>query len=163
MIGSKKIDNYNIYNIYCPYHIFKMDHLNDRLRRAIVMRDIDGVIQAIDDGADVNGTVPFYRDNRCTLLYKAVGYTNVEIIRYLILKGAIIDTVSGQEEWTPLHYAASIGNIDIVKLLLDHGASIEPKTTHGTSVYDFARGLYDKQLIQYLESYNDIPVKGVYL
>ena len=39
---------------------------------------------------------------------------------------------------TPLHLAIQIGNHDIIKLLLDNGASIIIKNKQGKTPYDFA-------------------------
>jgi len=44
----------------------------------------------------------------------------------------------GADRWTPLHRAAVNGNIDIVKLLLEHGADVNAKTNDGETPIDCA-------------------------
>jgi ankyrin repeat protein len=60
------------------------------------------------------------------------------IARYLIEKGAKVDA-RGPGGWTPLHVAASFGDLDIVKILIEHGANPAVRTNDGMTALDLAR------------------------
>jgi len=132
---------------------------DDRLHMAISENNMNEVISAIDDGADANGYVPFYPDEdeniKWSFLYDAVDCENVEIIKYLILKGASINSVSGSLKWTPLHLAIFSDNIASVKILLENGALVE----HARSIFD-GTGDPNEEMRKCIESF-EIPVKGV--
>ena len=81
----------------------------------------------IDAGADVNAS-----GNSGTPLHKAVWFRSNDftLIRLLITKGADVNNgVFG--EITPLHMAAHWGNSDCAKLLIQHGANVDAKTSRG--------------------------------
>ena len=48
----------------------------------------------------------------------------------MIDKGAQIEEVD-KDWWTPLHYAASRGHLEVVRLLCDRGADIEAHDDYG--------------------------------
>ncbi|KAL8686847.1 MAG: hypothetical protein Q9218_006823 [Villophora microphyllina] len=71
------------------------------------------------------------KQNRKTALHRAAWSGHVEIVRYLIGKGADMEA---QDAWdtTALHGAAWRGHLEVMKILLEKGAS--------TNVQDFAGG-----------------------
>lgn len=72
-----------------------------------------------EDGYGVNE-----RDaENVTLLHWAAINNRIEIVNYLISKGAIVDAVGGELESTPLHWATRQGHISMVVLLMKNGAS----------------------------------------
>jgi len=156
----KKIDDYNIYNLYYNYHISsKMDVANNDLITAHTQRDWDGVKRAVDAGADIN-VYPTRSGNKYTILYESIFLNHYDMAQYLISKGASVDLVSGPEEWTTLHLAISHKSIKMIKLLLDNGADIEIKNIYGKTPYDFALESNEKYIIECVESYG-FPTKGV--
>jgi len=52
------------------------------------------------------------------------------MIEYLIKLGVDVNA-RDRHGWTPLHFAARIMNVDIIKLLLDAGAEIDPVNDEG--------------------------------
>ena len=53
----------------------------------------------------------------------------VDIARALIAKGGAVN----KSGWTPLHYAATGGNTDMIRLLLDHRATVEALSPNETT------------------------------
>ena len=51
----------------------------------------------------------------------------LDVLRLLIRHGADLDQ-RGHNDWTPLHYAASLGDLDAVRLLLASGADPRART-----------------------------------
>ena len=52
-----------------------------------------------------------------------------QVARKLIARGAHVNKTG----WTPLHYAATSGHVDIIKLLLDESAYIDAESPNGTT------------------------------
>jgi len=130
--------------------------------RLIQSHDFDGVVQAVDEGIDVNGY--------CIISGQEFYYLNgaciwndrtMRIIKFLIEKGANVDSISGHDNWTPLHTAARDGRMDIVEILLDAGANKEIKDKYGDTAADLAESHGYIVVAEYIRSYSAIPVKGV--
>ncbi len=73
----------------------------------------------LEQDAEVNS--PSRNGQRVMPLHSAVAAQQVAIAEALILHGADINAVQG-ENFTPLHGAAQNGQVEMVRLLLDHGA-----------------------------------------
>ena len=74
-------------------------------------------------------------DYHSTPLHYAAGRNNIELVYYLLKKGAKTD-MQDSEGMTPLMTAAKNGHLDIAKALVDYGTSIEIKT--GTRAYSLS-------------------------
>jgi ankyrin repeat protein len=76
--------------------------------------------------------------DRETLLHVAVGQNRVDMVRFLLDRGAQVEarTDSG---FTALHMAAKNGNSAIITLLLDHHARINAQNTQHRTPLDLAR------------------------
>lgn len=62
-------------------------------------------------------------------LIEAINNSDSDGVKNAIMSGANVNSKSinyfySQKDWTPLHYAASKGNLDIFKILVNAGASI---------------------------------------
>lgn len=78
----------------------------------------------IDAGAEVNLNTPHsFEKSFCwmTLLHFAVIHNNSEMVTYLLVHNAYVNTMDMGGD-TPLHYAARYKRHEIAKILLDHGA-----------------------------------------
>ena len=76
--------------------------------------------------------------NTNTEFIRAVSYGNINLARKLLICDAEIDTVNDKGQ-TPLMIATIKGNIDLVDLLLQHGASIYKQDLFGNSAVKYAR------------------------
>ncbi|XP_060569026.1 uncharacterized protein LOC132727508, partial [Ruditapes philippinarum] len=78
-------------------------------------------------GVDIN-----YRNaNKASALEKAVLYQQRDACKFLLENGADVNGKGGKYKRTPLHIAADIGAIEIVELLLQHGAEVKIKDCKG--------------------------------
>lgn len=75
-------------------------------------------------GVDVNAR----NKEGVTLLHKAATKGDLEIVRFLIAKGANVNAKSAVDDSTPLHSSVYAGRKDVARLLLDKGAEVNAKT-----------------------------------
>ena len=66
----------------------------------------------------------------------------VRVAELLLAHGTEVDTRSNLNHWTPLHVASQHGKIEIVRLLLDRGATVNAEAKHGEKPLHFV--LYRK-------------------
>jgi len=148
-----------------------VDQYNSHLRDSILNLNFDGVVYAIEKGANINSY--FERDGlRYYHLYYACtrypSYTNnnaiklLVIIKHLISKGSDIDSLNTNLKHTPLHMAAYVGWLDGITVLLDAGANREVTDMYGQTAADYAETGGHHKIAEYIRSY-EFPVKGVNL
>ncbi|MFA7675224.1 MAG: ankyrin repeat domain-containing protein, partial [Endomicrobiia bacterium] len=91
------------------------------------------------------------QDNVPRLLNTAVDINNIDIIRFLLEKGARLNTkdINGM---TPLILASYKGYFDIAKLLLDNGARLHSNDNRGFTAMDYAERNKDYGMIELLKS-----------
>jgi len=123
-----------------------MDEAGNNLLNAAEQGDIQGVIDALNSGADVN----FSGDNGVTPLIKALKGGNSNIAKLLIQKGADVNkrTVFGT---TPLMVAAQSGNLAIAKLLVQRGADLTLQNSDGKTALEIADENYHDDVKQFLQ------------
>uniref|UniRef100_A0A7N2R224 Uncharacterized protein n=1 Tax=Quercus lobata TaxID=97700 RepID=A0A7N2R224_QUELO len=75
-----------------------------------------------------------------SLLHVAVSSSHPEVVKVLsaIDESASVINSADEEGWAPLHSAASIGNLEIVEVLLSRGADINMKTDGGRTALHYA-------------------------
>lgn len=86
-------------------------------------------------GAQLNQAVqvPGYYDLPVTPLIASVSEGHTKCMELLIAAGADVNGVCGHHNETPLHVCCAQGRLDIARMLLDAGASLEPSDTLGRS------------------------------
>ena len=58
-----------------------------------------------------------------SLIYAAVEYHNVELVKMLLNRGADPNHSTSEREWSPLSKACHLGSIDVIKMLLEKYAN----------------------------------------
>jgi len=94
--------------------------LNNKLKEACEKGDLAQVARLLDEGATINFK-PFHEERNAIPIILASANGHLEIVKYLILKGADIDA-RGNNGITALMAAIGSSHFDIAKFLLDHGA-----------------------------------------
>lgn len=101
--------------------------------RHILMQQYDSAKIVINKGVDVN-----QRDRDSYLINAACYRGNLDMVQFLLDKGARVDVVAGDGA-TPLVWAGKSDKTgDIVKLLLEKGADVNAENKLGTSAFDNA-------------------------
>lgn len=111
----------------------------------------------VENGADIEA----WGEEGMPPIIRAVYGSNLEIVKYLVGKGANINavvkkaknTVADEIGQTPLIFASVRGNIEIVTYLVENGASINAQDADGRTAlfYALKKGLVD--LVKYLIEY----------
>jgi ankyrin repeat protein len=73
---------------------------------------------------------------------------NAKDIETLITLGADVNSI-GEDGYTPLHYAAEQGHLDVVKVLISNGADCDLRDKNGETAQDKAEGLGINQIVEY--------------
>lgn len=125
---------------------------NAAVRAAAVLNEPDAVLALLEEGASLDlpvaaalGRLPDCQklitasspDDRHLALALASQYGRIEIVRMLLAAGERPDRYNppgGHSHATPLHQAAASGQLDMVRLLLEHGARLDLRDVlwHGT-------------------------------
>ena len=88
-------------------------------------------------------------DNDKTPLHIAAERNQLDVVKYLIEKGASIDLKDKNNE-TPLHIAVLNGNLEIVKCLIENGAKIDPKNDKNQTPLFIAVRKDDRDVVDFL-------------
>lgn len=89
----------------------------------------------LGEGADINAVDS---DNQTALMYATTG-SFVPTVEFLLANGAEVNFQSKKGRFTALTIAASGGNLEIVQLLLEHGADKSLAEGSGSTPLDRAR------------------------
>ena len=85
-----------------------------------------------------------------TALHMAAHANKLELVKYLLEKGASVDA-QDQKKFTPLMFAASGGHIKIVRLLIDAGADAEHEDAAGLTAREMADKAEQDEVLEYLD------------
>ncbi|XP_063223420.1 palmitoyltransferase Hip14 isoform X2 [Bacillus rossius redtenbacheri] len=84
-----------------------------------------------------------------TLLHWAAINNRLEIMRYFISKGAVVDAIGGELMSTPLHWATRQGHLGAVTLLMQHGADPSLRDGEGCSCIHLAAQFGHTAIVAY--------------
>ncbi len=90
-------------------------------------------------------------------LHDAARVGDTRRVRRLLDEGARPDERDELFGWTPLHYATTSGHIEIVTLLVDHGADTSVSDVGGTTSLHLAASRHDPELIRLLLQHGADP------
>ena len=106
--------------------------LRGPLSTAVGSHGVDVIRLLIERGANVHAPHPTGR----TLLHVA-GY-DLEVAKLLIVHGCDVNALERDDLMVPLHHAADDGNAEFTRLLIDHGAVIDPQNVDGDTPLSLA-------------------------
>uniref|UniRef100_A0A336N437 CSON006168 protein n=1 Tax=Culicoides sonorensis TaxID=179676 RepID=A0A336N437_CULSO len=88
---------------------------------------------------DSNQRTPLHDAISRTPLHDAISRSNLEIVKYLIDRGADVNAKDSNER-TALHEVAKHSNLEIVKYFIDHGADVHAKDSNKrTALHEVAK------------------------
>ena len=108
---------------------------NQLLYTAVTQKDLERVVELIQQGADVNSVC-----ENSTPLCWAVQHNCENIVKCLLDAGAEVNMSGSEYGARPLHYTCgrSGANTKLAKLLLDHGANVNATDFHQYTVLNIA-------------------------
>ncbi|QQP53153.1 Palmitoyltransferase, partial [Caligus rogercresseyi] len=102
------------------------------------------------------GLDPRLRDgDNVTLLHWAAINGRLEIVEYLLEKGAELDAIGGDLRSTPLHWAARQGNMAMVVRLVQRGARTDIRDGEGAMALHLGAQLGYMAIVAYLILHGD--------
>ena len=125
-----------------------------KLLKAARLGDLEGVLHAIDDGANINAVDKMYMN--WTAVHYAAFYGHASLVERLVDFGADLDA-RDLLLWTPLHYAALKGRADACDALLHCGADVMALTKHGKTPLQKAVYTYQIDATRVLCEWMGIP------
>ena len=84
-------------------------------------------------------------------LHRACVKGELEVVRYLLDRGADVNRQDTENERTCLHIAYIFAHFEVAKLLIEAGAGVELKNKVGKSAYNIAMCFDDRELTAFLD------------
>lgn len=92
------------------------------------------------------GSHSFPQNHTALMIASKYGY--LEMVKYLVEKGADVNERHLLDYWTALMFASGADHLNIVKYLVEHGAELDLQDARGYTALMWARGHFD--IIKYL-------------
>jgi ankyrin repeat protein len=130
-------------------HIIQAIHASQLDRIKGLLNDDPAVVDARDSAGD-------------TILHKAVSLGNVEIIEYLLTKGANVNS-RDNSDIRPLHQAARLGSADVAGLLISRGADVNAIDFQGqTALHLATRNGHSNLVVMLVSKGAHMNVKNIF-
>ena len=114
-------------------HFYVPGFLVNANKKEIIMK----IFNSLTIGLIILSSVAFARNDRATMnLFVACQFNNIDDVQKYIQEGANINATDNMG-YTPLYYAMSKGNRDIMDILLANGADINQQVGHSDESYGF--------------------------
>lgn len=101
---------------------------------AIMGHRLDSLKELIEKNFSIRYNMPSFLGR--TALHIAAEYGDLQIVCFLIEKGADLDCVDNSG-CTPIFIAMQKGHLDVVSFFIDIGADVNIKTRHGLFLHDY--------------------------
>ncbi|XP_070200273.1 palmitoyltransferase ZDHHC17-like isoform X2 [Littorina saxatilis] len=122
------------------------DYKNFDIVRATQYGVFPRVRELVEAGFDVN---TMDKEN-VSLLHWASINNRIDVVKYFISKGSMIDRVGGDLNSTPLHWATRQGHLNMVVLLMTYGADPSVRDGEGYSCIHLAAQFGHTAIVAYL-------------
>jgi len=120
--------------------------------------DMDLLLLLVKSGADIYN----FDDEGVSIFDMSITYNNIDMVKFMIEKGVKVNFTNRRSRFTPLMAAVSYGRLEIVKLLLEHGANQDAVDAKGFSCIDFARKMNKKSILTILNYDENAPKNKAY-
>lgn len=153
--GMRNLLNYNVFSYIekgmvnkriTKYIIEYQETLDQLFIKAIFENNVDGIKLAHQKGANIN--VVFKQGSAkasCTALFHACVSGNTTLVRQLLLYNPDLE-MAAENGMTPLHGALFYGYEEIVRLLVENGATIDAKANSLAESKPWLRSSLSKRL-----------------
>jgi len=140
--------------------VFDYDKLDNITAARLTKNCIHKIQKLIESGNDpINKKYSIHDE---TMLHYVARYNWIQMVQYLIENGADVNALDGHIG-TPLHDAAGSGNMCVIKYLLDCGANKSHLNRENETAAEVARSRGYCEVAKYIESFELVLTKGVYL
>ena len=145
--GLNKVDSaYPLQPAVVPEYQSPDETKNYSIIKAVQYGAIDRVRELVEEGCDVN---EMDKEN-VSLLHWASINNRIDIIRYFVEKGAVVDKFGGDLNSTPLHWATRQGHLSTVVLLMSLGADPTLQDGEGCRCIHLAAQFGHTSIVAYL-------------
>ena len=104
--------------------------LEDKIAEAVYRKDYD-VLETLLNGDNVDAVD---EDGRTALMHAVLAEDAApQMVAFLIKRGADVHAADGDQGWTAIHFAARDQRVDIVEVLLRHGADVDCVDSFGNT------------------------------
>ena len=117
--------------------------------RAVVANDFPKITRILDDDPGLVNRAG-YKD--LPVIELAVSRSSVEVVEFLIHRGAVFNRCVGISGATALHQAVARDRKETVEVLLRHGADLTLKDNEGSTAYDEAVALGRTEITEMLRA-----------
>ena len=130
------------------------DTIDENGQNALMLAAFNGhteiVKLLVQQGISVNAKD---KTGRTALMFASTG-AFPETVQFLIKKNAGINAIDNGEHFSPLMFAASEGQLEVVKILMSNGADASLKDIDGDTAESFAHQNEHLQVVEYLININ---------
>lgn len=119
--------------------------IDEQFLNAVNQGDLNEVERLLQDGADINYKEPHRQGMSALAVASSQG--NSVMALFLVASGADVNLQNNSGE-TPLHFAVSANNLEIIQFLIENGADIQPQGDSTPLLAAARRGYFE--IVQFL-------------